>query len=352
MTLWRQARSSQVCAYACQSRALRVRQGLTELASGSWSHLLNQFAQVVIECVVCHLHMHHNVQRLHTIDAVRLLARQAACQVDNVSASYINASTRWLATTAQSAVDPFGASQSNTFSRCCRPIHAAGVSHHLSPSPSPGPFTGPLLCESTSPVPLRDLSRCTAGPPPAQQPRRVVVTGLGIVSPLGVGVTNVWPTLLRGATGTRALTPSDLPSVRVRMRALPAAARLGKLCLCRLSNISRCRIRLGSDTAVKRVAKTDAAVSAAQAHRGCFDLLPSRVVARVPDGAMEACPWAEQPNGTVQEALFIRYALIAAAEVRIIAVPRTMRSKSVAAHSCALPWIGRSLQSLHLVLRG
>ena len=54
----------------------------------------------------------------------------------------------------------------------------------------------------------------------------------------------------------------------------------------------------------------------AQAHHGCFDLLPSKVVARVPDGAIDACPWAEQPSGAVQEALFVRYGLIAAAEVR------------------------------------
>ena len=54
-----------------------------------------------------------------------------------------------------------------------------------------------------------------------------------------------------------------------------------------------------------------------QAHRGCFDLLPSKVVARVPDGAIQACSWAEAPNGAVQEALFVRYGLMAAAEVRI-----------------------------------
>ena len=41
----------------------------------------------------------------------------------------------------------------------------------------------------------------------------------------------------------------------------------------------------------------------------------------MPDGAIEACPWAEQPNGSVQEALFVRYALIAAAEVRVSGAP-------------------------------
>lgn len=59
----------------------------------------------------------------------------------------------------------------------------------------------------------------------------------------------------------------------------------------------------------------------AQVHRSSYDLLPSKVVARVPDGAIEACPWAEQPSGTVQEALFVRYALIAAAEVWFNSAP-------------------------------
>ena len=66
---------------------------------------------------------------------------------------------------------------------------------------------------------------------------------------------------------------------------------------------------------------------ATQAHRACFDVLPSKVVARVPEGAIEACPWAEQPSGTVQEALFVRYALIAAAEVRICAVLKASLAK-------------------------
>ena len=52
------------------------------------------------------------------------------------------------------------------------------------------------------------------GAPPVVAPRRVVVTGLGLVTPLGVGVQAVWEALLAGKTGIRALKAEDLPEVR------------------------------------------------------------------------------------------------------------------------------------------
>lgn len=38
---------------------------------------------------------------------------------------------------------------------------------------------------------------------------------MGLVTPLGVGVATVWPALVGGAVGVRALLPEDLPEVRI-----------------------------------------------------------------------------------------------------------------------------------------
>ncbi len=48
---------------------------------------------------------------------------------------------------------------------------------------------------------------------PALPQRRVVVTGIGLVTPLGVGVDATWASLVAGGTGVRRLEPEDLPQV-------------------------------------------------------------------------------------------------------------------------------------------
>ncbi|KAG9445310.1 hypothetical protein H6P81_016650 [Aristolochia fimbriata] len=47
-------------------------------------------------------------------------------------------------------------------------------------------------------------------PPPIRDQRRVVVTGLGLVTPLGCGVETTWGRLVKGGCGIRALTHDDL----------------------------------------------------------------------------------------------------------------------------------------------
>ncbi|XP_057954306.1 3-oxoacyl-[acyl-carrier-protein] synthase, mitochondrial isoform X2 [Malania oleifera] len=47
-------------------------------------------------------------------------------------------------------------------------------------------------------------------PPPPLPHRRVVITGLGIVSPLGCGMATTWRHLIEGKCGIRAISPEDL----------------------------------------------------------------------------------------------------------------------------------------------
>ncbi|XVE72479.1 hypothetical protein DITRI_Ditri11bG0042300 [Diplodiscus trichospermus] len=54
------------------------------------------------------------------------------------------------------------------------------------------------------------FSSASLPPPPLSSPRRVVVTGLGMITPLGCGVETTWKRLIEGKCGIRAVTPEDL----------------------------------------------------------------------------------------------------------------------------------------------
>ncbi|CAB4274094.1 unnamed protein product [Prunus armeniaca] len=56
----------------------------------------------------------------------------------------------------------------------------------------------------------RRMSSSFFDPPPPVRSRRVVVTGLGMVTPLACGVETTWKRLIEGDCGIRALTPQDL----------------------------------------------------------------------------------------------------------------------------------------------
>ncbi|KAJ4730133.1 3-oxoacyl-[acyl-carrier-protein] synthase [Melia azedarach] len=67
----------------------------------------------------------------------------------------------------------------------------------------PSRFQLSRYISSSSPVEVFD-------PPPVSPLRRVVVTGLGMVTPLGCGVETTWKRLIEGECGIRAITPEDL----------------------------------------------------------------------------------------------------------------------------------------------
>lgn len=100
------------------------------------------------------------------------------------------------------------------------------------------------------------------GAPPTLPFRRVVVTGLGLVTPLGVGVQRVWERLLAGDTAVRALTEEDLPPD----------------------------------------------------HRSAFAYLPSKVIACVPRDELTQAAWYPADRDLRREAPFVTYAITAAAE--------------------------------------
>jgi hypothetical protein len=58
------------------------------------------------------------------------------------------------------------------------------------------------------------------GSPPQLPQRRVVVTGVGIVSPVGVGAAASWQAIVAGRTGTRKLLAEDLPEVGAAFHAI------------------------------------------------------------------------------------------------------------------------------------
>lgn len=61
------------------------------------------------------------------------------------------------------------------------------------------------------------------GAPPRLPQRRVVITGIGLVTPVGVGADAAWQNLVAGATGTRALEADDLPeNQRGALASLPS----------------------------------------------------------------------------------------------------------------------------------
>jgi 3-oxoacyl-[acyl-carrier-protein] synthase II len=63
----------------------------------------------------------------------------------------------------------------------------------------------------------RPVAEAAAVPRPQPQPRRVVVTGLGALSPLGVGVGELWRGLLDGRHGIRELAGEEFAGLPVRV---------------------------------------------------------------------------------------------------------------------------------------
>ena len=98
--------------------------------------------------------------------------------------------------------------------------------------------------------------------PPVPPFRRVVVTGMGLVTPLGTGVRGVWERLIAGDTAIRALTKEDLPPD----------------------------------------------------HRSAFDSLPSKVIGCVDRDQLSNAPWFPSNQDLRREASFVTFATTAAAE--------------------------------------
>ena len=95
-------------------------------------------------------------------------------------------------------------------------VHS-GCAHHARRSllPSLCRFTALAARSTTSTAPATvSDTEDTFGALPPMSAFRVVVTGLGLVTPLAVGVTKTWARLVKGETGVRRLTEDDLPEVQ------------------------------------------------------------------------------------------------------------------------------------------
>ena len=121
------------------------------------------------------------------------------------------------------------------------------------------------LCKLSEKIAIRGIAITSSDPfgaPPAPPVHRVVVTGIGLVTPLGIGVQRVWERLIAGDTAIRALTEDDLP----------------------------------------------------ESHRHAFASLSSKVISCVPRDQLSQSPWLPADQDVRREAPFVTFALTAAAE--------------------------------------
>ena len=87
---------------------------------------------------------------------------------------------------------------------------------------------------------------------------RVVVTGVGVITPIGIGVENYWKAALAGASGSRLITHFDPAGLPSRMAAVVSEE----------EELQRVRSRLGVDAEESRVAFF-ALAAASMAAEGC-----------------------------------------------------------------------------------
>lgn len=177
------------------------------------------------------------------------------------------------------------------------------------------------------------------GSPPALPQRRVVVTGIGIVSPLGVGTPVTWQRLIQGDTGVRGLTPSDLPEVGPLtcpvLSSRPASPGLcawlfwvqnsgthvtSSSCVAIASMASMAQLPSHTHPVIPagwvetHMLTSSSNLCPCQADQGALEQLPCRVAAVVPREQLDTSPHAAGLD-LRRIAPFMRYALVAAGEV-------------------------------------